>query len=113
MSYIDFVEQLMSDGATREAAEARAGAAYGQRRVSAIPAPLRARARASRGTYKTAVPPDPGAENPYPGVGWHRRDCRWRAQINAHGKYIYLGYHDTAELARDAVEVARRKRAAR
>jgi hypothetical protein len=111
MSYIDFVEQLMSEGATREAAELRAGAAYGQRRVRAIPAPLRA--RASRGSYKTAVPPDPGAENPYPGVGWHTRDHRWRAQIKSRGKTVYLGYHDTAELAREAVEVARRKRATR
>nr|WP_261289478.1 AP2 domain-containing protein [Escherichia coli] len=34
---------------------------------------------------------------------------KWRARINASGKCINLGYHDTAELAAAAFEAARMK----
>lgn len=34
---------------------------------------------------------------------------RWRAKIKANGKYIFLGYHDTEELARDAYIKAKRE----
>lgn len=34
---------------------------------------------------------------------------RWRAKIKAKGEYVFLGYHDTEELARDAYTLAKRK----
>lgn len=34
---------------------------------------------------------------------------RWRAKIKAKGKYVFLGYHDTEELARDAYIKAKRE----
>jgi hypothetical protein len=107
MSYIDFVAQLMSDGVTREAAEARAGAAYGHR--SHASQPKGRHPRAYKRVNKTVVLPDDGGEHPFPGVSWHRRDRRWRAEIRVEGLLIYLGYHGTAERAREAVEGARRK----
>ncbi|EFC7229532.1 HNH endonuclease, partial [Escherichia coli] len=45
----------------------------------------------------------------YRGVSWDAKYGKWRARINASGKCINLGYHDTAELAAAAFEAARMK----
>ena len=45
----------------------------------------------------------------YRGVSWDAKYGKWRARINASGKCINLGYHDTAELAAVAFEAARMK----
>lgn len=36
------------------------------------------------------------------GVSWYKRDKKWRAYIVLNGKQIHLGYHDTAQAAKDA-----------
>ncbi|HFF8979797.1 HNH endonuclease signature motif containing protein [Serratia sp. IR-2025] len=43
------------------------------------------------------------------GVSWDEKYGKWRARINAGGKCINLGYHETAELASSAFELARIK----
>ncbi|MFH0359902.1 AP2 domain-containing protein [Escherichia coli] len=45
----------------------------------------------------------------YRGVSWDAKYGKWRARINASGKCINLGYHDTAELAAAAFEAAKMK----
>ncbi|HAJ7541587.1 TPA: HNH endonuclease [Escherichia coli] len=45
----------------------------------------------------------------YRGVSWDAKYGKWRARINAYGKCINLGYHDTAELASATFEAARMK----
>jgi len=41
------------------------------------------------------------------GVSWDSKYGKWRARINSQGKCINLGYHDTAEKASKAFELAR------
>lgn len=43
------------------------------------------------------------------GVSWDEKYKKWRARINAGGKCINLGYHETAEQASAAFELARPK----
>ena len=43
------------------------------------------------------------------GVGWSKRDKKWRTQIWANGKSIYLGQYNTPEEARDVYLCAKRK----
>jgi hypothetical protein len=42
----------------------------------------------------------------FKGVTWHKRDCKWVAQIGLGGKRVHLGYHDTEEDASNAYETA-------
>lgn len=42
-------------------------------------------------------------------LGVSRFKGRWRAKIKANGKYVFLGYHETEEQARDAYIEAKRK----
>lgn len=43
------------------------------------------------------------------GAHWHGAKKRWRARISAHGKDIFLGYHDTPEAAHAAYCEAAKK----
>lgn len=43
------------------------------------------------------------------GVGWHKRDKHFRAQIQVRGKHVFLGYFPTAEEAHQAYLAAKRK----
>lgn len=49
-----------------------------------------------------------GGTSKYKGVGWHKRDRKWRAQITYHGKQISLGYFDGELGAAFAYDVAAR-----
>ena len=39
------------------------------------------------------------SNNPYKGVSFHKATGKWQAQIQVHGKKIFLGIFETAELA--------------
>ena len=43
------------------------------------------------------------------GVVWHKRDCKWQAQIKVNGKPIFLGYFETIEEAQAARIAAEEK----
>lgn len=42
----------------------------------------------------------------YKGVSWHKTHCKWRAKIRYAGKYLHLGYFDTAEEAAEHYDFA-------
>ncbi|RZK31115.1 MAG: RepB family plasmid replication initiator protein, partial [Hymenobacter sp.] len=43
------------------------------------------------------------ATSPYPGVSYDKLNGRWKARAKAGGKWVSVGYYDTAELAHAAV----------
>ena len=43
----------------------------------------------------------------YPGVSWHKRDCKWQGHITLDGKQKHLGYFDTPEVAHSAYLAAK------
>jgi hypothetical protein len=45
----------------------------------------------------------------FSGVRWHRKSSKWEASVRHQGRLKYLGLFDTAELAANAAQAARRK----
>ena len=59
-------------------------------------------ARAAKAAQAADTKVATGKTSRYYGVGWHKKNCNWRAEVRADGKMHHIGgYDDEVAAARD------------